>query len=442
MSDAPGAELSGGSARPVALAVAARALLFALFSGAVSLAVMRGGIFFSTDSWAYWEGSVSVLSGNGYEYFGDRPILDFPPLFSSLLCAAQGIFGISGATLIGTVSFLAAVTTYIWSYTVFSFTHGSKWNPAGYLAAGAVAAFVGARYCILWSETLFLALLGLLVFLLARPAGSSGKKYGLARLVGISVALFAMLLTRNAALVFWPGVALVVLFDLWRSGARGREKLVAFVVLLAAPLLWYAVGALVGLRGHQRLMLGGKYSPAEYLEQLVAGMATELGPVTKGLGYVVLALVVVGLVISFWRIAPSVQVATGMKYALFVGGLSLLGLYVLFNVTLIYDQLNTRFVWHVPLFAAVVLGGMTLVRRRDTWLRYALLGILAVMLVCAAGRAYSVCKGGPAGIGFQVVKAENTISPDYYGAGPEIIQGELILMSPPEYPWLHRNPLP
>jgi hypothetical protein len=432
-----------GCAGPGTLAVAFRALIFALLAGTIALVTMRHGIVHTPDSWAYWEGSVSILSGDGYKYFGAVHINDFPPLFAVLLSAAQAVFGVSGATLIGTVSFLAAAAAFAWCYMIFYFTHGTfRANPAGYLAAASVSLVLGARFHVLWSETLLLALLGVLVFVLVRPPDSRKSHRGILRLLTISFVLTLMLLTRNAAVVFWPPVALIVMLEVFRSGSSMRRKLVESAILVAPPLVWYLVGVFVGLRGTQRLTSGGEYSPVEYLRQLFSGLAEEFAPRTRGIGFVVLALVTVCLLLGFWNSVHSRPVAWRMGYVPIVGVVSIVGLFVLFNVTLIFDPLKTRFLWHVPLLAITLLAMLAAAQRRRYWARYVLLGALLMLFVCTGERAYSVVRASAPGWGDRGVTADETIRTDYYGGGPDVIQGDHMLISPPEFEWLHRSPLP
>lgn len=64
----------------------------------IATAMLSIGITLGPDGWAYWEGSVSIIRGSGYSYFGGQTIVAFPPLFSMALSLAQSAFGVSGAT--------------------------------------------------------------------------------------------------------------------------------------------------------------------------------------------------------------------------------------------------------------------------------------------------------------------------------------------------------
>jgi hypothetical protein len=183
----------------------------------------------------------------------------------------------------------------------------------------------------------------------------------------------------------------------------------------------------------QSFVWGGKYTTGEYLEQIPRGLAFELGPTTAKIGYVVLGLVVAGLLLAFWRTGDSGPEAGQMRHLLTITAVSLVGLFVLFNALQIFEPLTKRFVWHVPLALVTALGVLTSVRRSLPWARWVLLALLLLVLVCAAGRAYSVFEGRIPSLDCKVVRANYTVDPGYYTGGEAVIQGKHILVSPP-YP--------
>src|SRR5262249_24841437 len=57
---------------------------------AATLAMLRHGIAITSDGWAYWQGSVSLLEGRGYTFlYYDVPIQAWPPLYSLYLALWQ-----------------------------------------------------------------------------------------------------------------------------------------------------------------------------------------------------------------------------------------------------------------------------------------------------------------------------------------------------------------
>ena len=96
----------------------ARTLSLALGTGiaaaALHLVILRNGIWFTPDSWAYWEGSVSILRGEGYQWFDGSPVQLWPPLFSCYLAAWQWLLGVSGETLRVAMVVSTGVGATIW----------------------------------------------------------------------------------------------------------------------------------------------------------------------------------------------------------------------------------------------------------------------------------------------------------------------------------------
>ncbi len=89
------------------------ALVSALIAGVLSWTFNYHGVFMGPDSWAYWEGSVSLLEGFGYRHFWGRPLTEWPPFYSSYLALVQKFFGISGFSLVLSLIFLAAGSAFL-----------------------------------------------------------------------------------------------------------------------------------------------------------------------------------------------------------------------------------------------------------------------------------------------------------------------------------------
>ncbi len=88
--------------------------LAGICTAGMSVWMLSDGIRVTPDGWEYWEGSISILLGHGYRYYGGAPIEAYPPLFSLYLSAVQGVFSISGRGLVVAVTLLAAATSAVW----------------------------------------------------------------------------------------------------------------------------------------------------------------------------------------------------------------------------------------------------------------------------------------------------------------------------------------
>ncbi len=83
---------------------------------AITSVMVVKGVTLTPDSWAYWEGSVSLMYGKGYEYFGGQNITAFPPFFSVMLSFLQSATGISGFSLFIYLVIISGVNSFIWIY--------------------------------------------------------------------------------------------------------------------------------------------------------------------------------------------------------------------------------------------------------------------------------------------------------------------------------------
>lgn len=100
------------------------------------------GVALSPDGWAYWEGSVSLLSGNGYTYFGGEPLTDWGILFPLLLAIVQKLIGIHGGARSVSILLLAALTSGAWVYLFATLSNSTQRWPAQWLYALYTATFI------------------------------------------------------------------------------------------------------------------------------------------------------------------------------------------------------------------------------------------------------------------------------------------------------------
>jgi hypothetical protein len=425
------------------LSVGGRALIFAAIAGGLALATMRHGIDVGNDGWAYWECSVSLLSGRGYHYFGGPSITMFPLLFSLLLSGSQAIFGVSGATLIGTVTFLTAVTAFLWSSIIFYLAErGGRIHFACYIAALSISLYFGSRYHILMSETLLYALLGALLIALMCYPRSEAYRHSTARLFVISILLILLTLTRNAALAFWPPIA-IILFWQARQSSRG-QKMATSVALLVPLLAWSANQLLMRQAANHLLSLGGMYSPVEYMKQVITGLASEFGPSLAKVDLAVVLAVTLGcLVVVLWLNMKGQPLTDRLLGMLFLGATSLVGLFALFNVTVITDPLTGRFLWQVPPIVFAVLALLTVTKRSGVYARVALVCVLVLLLFYQGWNARAVYAQGAHGWTRWNVRAQDTVHPDYYSQGDKTMPvANHVLISPPDFVWVKRVPSP
>jgi hypothetical protein len=390
----------------------------AAVAGGLSLLLLRRGVVMGPDSWAYWEGSVSILERGRYAYFGDAPITAFPPLFALVLAFAQAALGISARTLALTLAGLAAGAAFSW-VALYEWAKESR-SRADVLAATAIPATLAVSGQTLLSESLWLVLLPVLLVALVRPSPRET-----ASLAWIAVFLGALLLTRNATIALLPGVALL----LWRrqpDASRWRRASSVLAVLAGALAPWVAVRAWLG-QGAAHPLGHGSRGLLGYSREALTGLAYGLGPdrwwVGAGLLLALAALLA-------WELAepPSAdrsRAAALVSFAL----LGVAGHVLLFRLVFVAEPIRGRFVVFAVLLLTI--ATLALASRRRAFLALGL-ALTAVALYRAGTKARL------AGLEQPAVALDVRISSSYPAGPPRPSPGG-VLVAPPTYPWIpHR----
>jgi hypothetical protein len=453
------------------------AFIAALLAVVLCSLLLRNGVLLSPDGWAYWEGSVSLLHGRGYDYFGGHPIYYYPPLFSLYLALWQAVFGASGGTICLALIVTCGATAFVWTY-LFRLLFGEhRARLQSVLLVVFVPSFLVVCYGLLLSETLQLLLQGLLLLAMTmallrdqRPAGWSYWKLNL----WLGLLFFLLLVCRNSSLAFLPAVGMVLLALLWREWkvcGMGEWSLlwrgaVSFFVVLVGPVAaWHGIRKeLQQLTSHQIKPFQGTFTPDQYAWQIVESSIFFLGP--DGLGQaLLLGLLGFLLYAVLLRGEPQSKVARFML--LFVAS-SIVILYLIFNMTFVADPFKGRYLWFVPLMLVGTAIALTTLIRPGRW-RPWLIGFLAVVVAmqvlrvtCFAASTldreqalpiprvefidddfynmYALLRGWPA----DRIEADFTLHPDhyYYGGGfpdhsRQVENG--ILVCPPHFVWYDRD---
>jgi hypothetical protein len=396
------------------------------------LMMNRVGITLSPDGWAYWEGSVSMLSGKGYRYFGGEQITSFPPLFSLYLTLTQLLFGVTGTVLIGSLASLSALTVFTWSLLLSKLVRGQRYRRYTFwVGTTYIASFICAYYTLLLSETLSLALLGLLLITILDDSDyTAPEKAHTTHVAPTTFALAMLMLTRNSSLAFVPAIFVIILV---RKGIRPS---LAVVALSMAP--WLVLRRYVAQAAAHPVSFGGNYSSSQYIIQLCRDLALRFDPERPWVGTLLLLLVVLCICIYLVRTHRRTKTMGSIEGLCVFLGIAVICLYGLFNLTWIHDMLAGRFLWHFPVILVVILAAITARGAQEKMLSF----LMCVLLLL-------VCTIQVAGTGSQLVQSQigdtranvagaTTIEAGYYSRPPSA-KGTLILVSPPDYPWLHRS---
>jgi hypothetical protein len=420
--------------------------LAGFIGAAFSAGLLRKGVVLGPDSWAYWEGSVSLLEKGEYAYFGGEAVTNYPPLFSWTLELLQLGLGVSVRTLAVALVLFVATGSFAWMFLLASLTLPGRTTPDlppgksgtahDLLALWYVPATLAVHGQMLLSETLWLVLLPVLLLLLLAPAAPSSPVREAVRLAGACAVLSGLLLCRNVTVALLPAIFLLVL----RGNANApllRRLAMASAVSVGALVPWHFVRSSYGqLDNFSPSMPQGVLGR---LEDILTQLAYVFGPARLHIGAVLLLAV---SVLLLWELVASRPQPTGIRaapaaLALFtLAGLAgLAGL--LSVVTHAARPFEARFVVFAVLSSSLAVFAAGRLSRDG--LRRRALFATAVLLTLVALYRVGV-KYRLAGQEQPVVPQNVTIS-SHYWPGPPRPQGSLLLVAPPTYPWMRRSGL-
>jgi hypothetical protein len=237
--------------------------------------------------------------------------------------------------------------------------------------------------------------------------------------------LSGMLLCRNATLALLPAV--FVLYVGLRSELALRRRIATAAALILASLLpWYGVLRFLGQLSERG---GSQHGLVEYSRQALSGLAYAFGPQRGCVG----ALLLCGLALTLLGERRRELVAL-MTFT----ALGMAGLVLLFSATYVAEPLAGRFV----VFAAISFTLVSLAAWQPPargW-RQRAQGILGVLVTAVALYRVGV-KSRLAGMEQPVTALDVTLSSSYW-KGPPQTRGGYVLVAPPSYPFLTREPPP
>lgn len=282
--------------------------LLALAGGMVamlfSLVLQWPGAVLSADGWAYWEGSLSLLAGEGYRYLDAGPIVAWPPGFSAYLALWQLVFGVSAGTLVFAHAFAIGVAAAIWIAVARRLVpaHPSMPLPPALVAVAVLLAIV-LPICLrtVLSESLFMVWLGAAIGVTTRGDAASAEgpestPRGLRRTTLLALLAGGLMLTRHVGVAFLPAL----LWLEWRSRRHPRltDRTRLLIGVAAAVGLWFAVRVWLGLLDNNPRMSIDANAPAALLLNMQANLVALVSCfLPKSLAGVAFVAVLVSLLI-------------------------------------------------------------------------------------------------------------------------------------------------
>jgi hypothetical protein len=396
------------------------ALAAALAAGA-ALALLRRGVVMGPDSWAYWEGSVSLLERSTYTYFGGQRVYAFPPLFALWLAGVQAVLGVSARTLIVAQVFLAACAAWRWQ-RLYQLTAGAE---RSWIADGLAALFIAATLAVsaqtLLSEALWLALLPV-ALRLALEHGTGRHPASDALRLGLTV--LALLLCRNVTVALLPAVLLLAVLATPRE-QRARRAAAVAVAQGGAAVGWLAVRHALG-QSSAHAVGTGQASLAALAGQTLAGLAEALGPARFHAGALLLAAAAAVCATAWLRKDDAGRLVA-------FAALGLAGQAALFALTYVAEPIRGRFLVFAALLVAIAV--LSAARTDGGFPGRAALAVGAAITAVAVLRVG--VKVRLAGVEQPAVGWRTTVSSRYW-SGPPQPRGALVLTAPPSYPWIDR----
>ena len=212
-------------------------LLCAAFSAFIICLNIQNQFVLDFDSWAYWEGSLSLLNGDGYFTLKGTRITAWPPLFSSVLAIWQSIFGNTLGAVKLLFVFLGFCTAFIYSWTAQRVIQSKL---ICLMVLIIFVCYTPTAYTKLHSESLWILLIAMMTFIMFLHRNSNLNAV-------LAVLFAALLLCRNISIALGPGLLLWLFIS---NHCRIDKNLVSgAIALIIGGLVWIAFRVILDSSG-------------------------------------------------------------------------------------------------------------------------------------------------------------------------------------------------
>lgn len=399
---------------PVMLAATASLVAFA--------ALHWTGIGMTDDSWAYWQGAISLATGQGYTYFDGSRIEAWPPLYSAYLALWVRVAGPHGWVLTTASGLLIVLQAALWLRLLRTVAAASNLagTPATWtLVAVFVGLFVAGHERYPFSQGLLYVLLPLFLDATWRIVVNDQRR-------GLLVVALGLLLplAHTQGLAFLVAAAALIALAAPRTP---RRLVLAGLVVLVPAVAWIGVRLALGQAASHCVGWGvGRYAPLEYAVQLFTGPGRTLVPDRFGLATAAgVALWLAALVLSLRPVGKGL-----VRFATAYCTLVALALFALFNFAWVHAPIGGRFVLFLPLLLVPAVG--LALATRASRLAAGLLALLLLPQLYWLGVWTLEARDGDALLARQPTgfMPHDGYATRGHRSGPPLRQGERVLIAP------------
>lgn len=303
------------------------------------------GIGLDPDSWAAWQGAISIVAGKGYTYFSGNAIHSWPPLYSLYLALWIAVIGPTAWTLLISNAVLVLVQTVLWvkfARTVVTESGGRLPAVPSLVISVFVGLFIALYEQSAFSHNLVYTILPIFLVSIWRFVSPNRQEIGLGNSAFAIALATGVLLTHTSSIAYIAAGSLLIVLN----RRLARDSLVLAALLVGVPMLiWLVVRTVLDQGGSHHIGLGaGRFSFPSYVVQLLENPGSLLLPAKAGAAFVA-SLLMWGFALAMVR-RPGTD---GLRFGLSIAAVSSLVLFALFNLTWIFASLAGRFVLFIPL---------------------------------------------------------------------------------------------
>ncbi len=409
----------------------------ALAGTTLSAMMLRCGILATPDSWAYWEGSVSIIENGTFSFLCGEPIVWWPPLFSVWLAAFQVIGMTTGFWLIIAMCGLTFTNCLIWGGygLVISRSNDGRvmWMP--YIASLIFfAVFIPVCGTKLLAHFLLLQFVGLAFLCIVSTGAAVSDSKWLLNWICVGFSLSLALLAHNSAIVYITAVIPLIIVMKRRPW---RVRLIALIAMLAMSMLPWFVYRIVSDSGSSHALSTQYLDPVRHFINSMAGLS-DLMFTTDSVYWILRIVIGISMAcgIAVLVILPVKAIGgSGVRNVSVTVLLSYVCLYGLFNLVHIADPFMDRFLWFIPL--AIVPAVFRVAHSRKGLMTLAIvlcLSISVIRSVVMSVTAVTPCRCHDAIVKSKYILRYHWLLPNQQNT----VRAGLERITPPTYPWQAR----